>query len=400
MRLSSLSLAVVLAFSSYLSAQHHPGGGGSSGSSGGGSSSSSSSSSGGYSGGSGNSGGSSGASSHSSGGGYSPSNGSSHSSGGGYSPSAGSSHNNGPSHGSGHNSGGGYSPSGANRNSVDVPSSRGSGHGTGAGHPGGENTGTETSGNHRVSGVHISGGDPISDGPHGKNDRASHLANSRRADIENRTAKMPRSIREPRPVAPGRIAEPQKRSFFSFLRHPFRKPQPRVEAHPNLYLSKPICLRGRCAPPCPVGQVSSRGACVTPPITACLPGQIPTRTGIGCGHSTRHHCYPGEIWNGGVCIQQNNFLDSCFALRRSLQRQQQRVQAAEATRRSACADGPAQECSEATAAWQSEENLRQSLLLRYQQCQMQSIAANSMGFGLSAYDSTPWLDDLRFDFDH
>jgi hypothetical protein len=60
-------------------------------------------------------------------------------------------------------------------------------------------------------------------------------------------------------------------------------------------------------------------------------------------------------------------------------------------------NGPAQQCSEASSTWQSEENLRQSLLKRYQQCRMQSLPMYSAQYG--SYDSTRWLDSLQFNAD-
>jgi hypothetical protein len=92
-------------------------------------------------------------------------------------------------------------------------------------------------------------------------------------------------------------------------------------------------------------------------------------------------------------------LDSCFAQRTAMQRQAQRVHAAEAARRNACANGPAQECSDATSTWQTEENLRRNLFARYQQCQSQSMSTYSVQYRRSPYDSTLWLDSLRFNED-
>ena len=371
MRLSGLSLALVLAFSNFIFAQHHPGGGGgSSGSSGGGTSAGGSSSGGGYSGGSGYSGGNSGASSHSSGGGFSPGSGNSHSAGGGYSSSG----------GGGHNAGGGYSPADG--------SSRSAG-----GHSG--NTRNGLSGNHTPPGVHVSAGSSVYSRSRGEpdRDRVSSLVNSTRNAVENPSSKIARPIREPRADVSQRVVVPERRSFFSFLRHPFRRPQPKAKARPALYLPRPICPKGRCGPACPVGQVSRGGACVTPPVFACVP-----ENGIRCGQNGRYQCSAGEIWNGSSCIYQTQFLDDCFALGRALSQQEIRVQSAAAVRQSACANGPAQECTHAMAAWQSEENLRQTLLARYRQCRMRSTATSAAGYGLSFYDAYPWFDSLTFDF--
>lgn len=345
MRLSGLSLTAVLLFSSLTLAQHSSSSSSSSGSSsssssGGGSHSSSS-------GGSGYSGSSSGGGSHSSGAGSSYSGGSSsHSSGGGS-----------------HSSGGGHSAGGGS-GSTDT-------HGSSAGHPSG--------------GVSVSSGSSS----HGKYEHGPSLVNSR-IGMESSPSKV-RPIHEPKSGVPQRAVPPEKRSFFTFLRHPFRRPQPKLEAKPA-YLPRPICPNGKCAPVCPVGQVRKGGACSTPAVQVCIAGQV--WNGIACSHD---QCSNGEIWNGGSCLYHTRFLDSCIGQRMALERQAQRVQAAEAARRSACANGPAQDCSGATGTWQSEENLRRNLLVRYQQCL--TMSAYSAQYRRSPSDGNLWFDSLRFNQD-
>lgn len=329
MRLSGLSLAVLLT-SSILFAQHSSGGGSSS-------SASSSSSSGG-----GSHSGSSGGSSYSGG-----SSSGSHSSGGG-----GSSHNT----GSSHSSGGGHS----------------------------------SGGTHASSSGHVSGGASVSSR---KGERGTTLVSSSHDGIESSSSKMTRPIREPKSGISERVVVPQKRGFFSFLRRPFRKPPKVVEAKPALYLPRPICPKGRCAPACPVAQVPGGGACTAPVIPVCT-------TGLGwntqaCGYS--HHCALGQLWNGTSCGYGTRFLDSCIGLRTALERQARRVQDAEAARQRACVNGPRPECSDASASWQSEESMRQNLLRRYQQCRMQATPMYSAQYG--PYHSTFWFDSLHFNGD-
>jgi hypothetical protein len=283
-------------------------------------------------------------------------------------------------------SSGGGSRSSSSGGSSYSGSSSGSSHSVGGGF--------SSNSNHGSGGAHASGGTSISHGSaaRGRNEHGSSLVNSHKG-TENSTSRVVHPIHEPKPGVPQRAVVPEKRGFFSFLRHPFRRPQPKVVARPALYLPRPICPKGRCAPVCTVGQASRGGICVTPPIAMCVPGQI--WNNVSCG--ARYQCSPGEIWSGSSCLYHTQFLNQCFALGTALYRQERRVEAAESIRQSACANGAAQECSEATAAWQSEENLRQNLLTRYRQCQMQSIAASSGGYGLSLYDSTTWFDFLRFD---
>jgi len=282
MRLSGLSLAVVLLFSSTMLAQHSSGGGG-----GGGSSTSSG-------GGGGSHGGSSGGSVSSGG------------------------------------SGGGHS-------------SGGSGSHASAGHS---------------SGGHSSGSTSSHSGVHGSQTHGPH------------------SILEPNRGVNTRTAPPERRSFFSFLRHPFRKPEPKSEPKTKLVvdLRRPFCLHA----PCPV----------------CPPGQLHAG---GCGsfvvHTRRNYCSASEIWGGGACLLQIPFLDDCSGLRRMMERQAQRMQAAEAARQSACSTAARQDCSDLTSAAESEGNLYRELQSRYRMCQQRSLGAFPfIGFGVSAYSAGLFFD--------
>jgi hypothetical protein len=164
----------------------------------------------------------------------------------------------------------------------------------------------------------------------------------------------------------------EHKGFLGFLRHPFRKSEPVREIkivgerrHP------PFCKGGHC-PVCPAGRAS-------------------------CGYlyHERTACSSGDLWNGGSCLLQTQFLDKCSGLRMALQRQQQRMAAAESIRRSACAAG-SPDCSSATTAWQSEESLYRTLSARYTQCQRQSTGAYSMGgYGFRGYGPRTSFDPLR-----
>jgi len=286
-------------------------------------------------------------------------------------------------------SSGGGSHSGFSGGSSYSGGSSGGSHSSGSG-----SSHSGSSGGHSAGSGHSSGGKSISNGSasRGKNEHGSHVTSRNR--MEGSASKLVHPIHEPKSGVAQRAVLPEKRNFFSFLRHPFRKPPRKVGAKPALYLPRPICPKGRCAPPCPVGQVRSGGACTPSVAPVCVPGQI--WNGISCGYD---QCSHGAIWNGSNCFSHTRFLDNCLSLRMSVERQAKRVQAAEAARQSACANGPAPECSQATAAWQSEDNLRQNLLGRYQRCQMQSVSSYSSQYGRSPYESTLWFDSLRFNAD-
>ncbi len=146
-------------------------------------------------------------------------------------------------------------------------------------------------------------------------------------------------------------SQPEKRTFFSFLRHPFRKPQPKTEAN----LRRRICAKGPC-PLCPAGQAYGKnGGCVASP-----QGNL---------------CRTGEYWNGGGCVLFANFIANCStdpdgeltAARRNM----------EATKRSmkaACSQDPGgHECSEENVLCQRAVELhRQQLeshIRAYEECQ-------------------------------
>jgi len=354
MRLSGLCVAAVLLLSSFTLAQH--------------SSSSSSSSAG----------------SSSSGGG-------SHSS-----SSGGSSY-------SGGSSGGGHSSAGSS-------SGGGSSHSAGGG---GSHSSAGGGGGHSVGGSHVASGDHGFGGHNGGAGRGSaagtastpspaHGTSLRGGEIV--TPKPPRHgidsvltrpTREPRPVIPGRTAVPERRGFFSFFRHPFRKHEPRPAPPSAAYLPRPICPKGHCALPCPIGQVRNGGVCSPAPIPACVPGQI--WNGINCGQYADNRCFAGGVWNGISCGYRVRFLGNCDGALAALRQQEKRVRDAASRRMGTCAAGPSQECSDATATWQSEENLRRTLLSSYQQCQTHSRAA--VGYGLHPYDATPWFDSLSFGYE-
>ena len=299
-----------------------------------------------------------------------------HSSGGGSSGSASSGSSSG---GGSHSSSSGGSSYSGGSSSGGHSSSGGSSHSTGGSHSSGG--GHSSGGTHASSSGHVSGS---ASAPNTKGEPGTTRVGSSHHGIESSSSKMSPPIREPKSPLSERVVMPQKRGFFSFLRHPFRKPQPKVvEAKPASYLPRPICPKGRCAPACPVGQARGGGVCTTPLIPL----------------SSRHHCAVGEVWNGTSCSYGARFLDNCSGLRMALDRQAQRVQNAEAARQRACGNGPGPECSDASSTWQSEESLRQNLLRRYQQCRTQAISMNSAQHGPRRYDSTLWLDSLQFNRD-
>jgi hypothetical protein len=118
-------------------------------------------------------------------------------------------------------------------------------------------------------------------------------------------------------------ARPEKRGFFSFLRHPFGRPKPKPadpDLRPRVCLDGPckptapkpvepklmesdlrhrVCLNGPCAPCAPGEARNKDGACAAVPSNngQCQSGQF--WNGSACAAAPQ--CQPGEIWNGGAC---------------------------------------------------------------------------------------------------
>lgn len=334
MRLSSLCVAAVLLLSSITFAQHSSGGGGSS--------------SGSSSGGGGSHGGSSGGSSASA------------SSGGGHSSAA---------------SGSSSSAHSSSGSSSSAHSSSGSGSSSGAHTSGGVAS--------HVSSVHSPGSAPTSSrsivsDSHTNRVQNNHLQNDH---VQNNV----RSIREPNSGTQGKTPISEKRSFFSFLRHPLRRPEPNPppKTRPIADLRRPVCFRGPC--------------------TVCPPGQA---NAGGCGgafyvHHQHTHCTSGEIWSGGSCLLQTQFLDSCNGLRMAMQRQQQRMRVAESQQQNACAAGSTQFCLDSTSAAQSEAGFYRTLQARYQRCMRQSLATYPFaGFGYGVQPTGLLFDPLDPQFNY
>jgi hypothetical protein len=167
----------------------------------------------------------------------------------------------------------------------------------------------------------------------------------------------------------------QKKTFFSILTYPFRRPAPKPEptTNPVANLRRPVCLKGPCTV-CPTGKAGCGGVTVT---------------------NVRRACSAREVWSGGACLQQLHFLDDCSALRQMLEQQRQRMQAAEAARQSACSTSSSQECSDETSASEIEAGRYRDLQSRYAQCRMRSPAAYP--YSTSAFASWGYSSGLTFD---
>jgi hypothetical protein len=220
-------------------------------------------------------------------------------------------------------------------------SSGGGSHGGGGGSSSSGGSGGHSSGGGGSS--HRSSGSGHSSGSHGSGRLGSKTASVTRTPAQ-RPGEPTGLLHQPNPALQSK-SPAEKRTFFAFLRHPFRRPQSQMAVGPR----PPVCRKGPCRV-CPAGKVG--GGCVAVPV-----------------HRQNECRYPG-VWNGGLCTPPMLIGDTCSALLREMQRQEQRIEAAEASEQSACAQNQSQACSEQTARRQNEERLYQSALNNYRRCRM------------------------------
>lgn len=253
-----------------------------------------------------------------------------------------------------------------------------SGGSSGASSGGGSHGGGGASSSSGGSSGHSSGG-----GSAGHSSSSSgHNSGSPTGGHSSNAASVPRTgtrtpsttehpIHEPNTALQAKAA-PEKRPFFSFLHHPFRRPKPAALVTPH----PPACLKGPCRV-CPPGKVG-RGCVVAPAYV-------------------RNECRNPGVWNPGGCFPLTPGIDTCDMWLREMQRQAQRVQAAQASEQNLCAQGLSQECSEATATRQQEERNYQLALGRYQNCRMGETVGFRFANRFPGFREGAWYDPFRLE---
>jgi hypothetical protein len=278
-----------------------------------------------------------------------------------------------------HSSGGGSPGGGSGGGGGSHTSSGGSGSsgGSASSHNSSGSSGGSVS--HSSSGSHSA---PISQG--GSVHSSGSGIGGSRSVVSSPHSNAPNSIRQPNSGPRTKYETVGKKGFFSFLRRPMRRPQPKAEPKPKPVadLRGRLCFKGPCGV-CPTGRVHGGG---------CLSGLDPQHRNTFC--SAR------EIWNGGVCLLQTRFVDDCSGLRFAMERQAQRMQAAESAQQSACASAATQECSDLTNTSLSETSLYRALQSRYRQCRQSITAYPFGGTAVWSYASGLSFDALVTDWDH
>jgi hypothetical protein len=242
--------------------------------------------------------------------------------------------------------------SGGGGGSASSSSSASSGGGGGGGFHGGSSGGSSSSGS---SGSHSSGGS----GSHASTGHSSsaHASNSASRSMHGN------------PGTHSTAQAPPKKSFFASLLHPFRKPQPTTKTVAEL--RRPVCFKGPCPAVCPTEHANAVAGC----------------GGSVVFNSFRRTCSAREIWSGGSCLQQTQFLDDCNGNRVLMEQQWRRLQAAEAARQSACSAGSARECSDAAGESQTEGDLYRQLHDRYLQCRLRRGFPFASAFSFGGYSA-------------
>lgn len=257
--------------------------------------------------------------------------------------------------------------------------SSGGSSGGGGGSHGGSSGGSSFSSSSSSGSSHSSGGGSGSSAHASGHSSVASSAASHSGPSNSRTANV-HSGREPNAAARSKTETTGKRGFFSLLRHPFRKPEPKPKP-PKVVadLRRPVCFKGPC-PVCPTGQSHVGGSC----------------TGTALVSNPHRYCSSREIWNGGDCVLQTRFLDDCAGLRNALQQQAQRMQSSELERQNACATGQTQGCADSTNAAQSESGLYRTLQDRYRQCTQRSMTAYPIrSFAIPGYSAGMMSEPLE-----
>jgi hypothetical protein len=172
-------------------------------------------------------------------------------------------------------------------------------------------------------------------------------------------------------------AAPEKKSFRSFLRHPFKKPSPVQTAE----LKRPRCRKEPCAV-CPPGESRhGKGGCVSSVVAS--------------------DCQPGQFWNGFACGTRYRVND-CSALAAQLAQHKRQMRSAMTAQQQSCSyDSASQECDGLRGQSGGESLRHRQLQEQYDQCVALERAALDAGvqipvpFTPGRRDTTQELTDIE-----
>ncbi len=213
--------------------------------------------------------------------------------------------------------------------------------GGGGSSSGGSSHGSSSSGISSSSGSsHVSSSHVSSPGGSGSSHGSGRVSSSARAGSNARTH-TPKSSSS---------AKPEKKGFFSFLRHRKPAPKPSLEAEAN----RPVrCKKGENC--------------------TCLAGG--TRNAAGtCFSQAQVLCSAGLVWNGFGCGARY-FVNDCSALAARLAQQERQMRSAMTSQQQSCSrDSASPECADLQGQSGRENLLYRQLLEQYNQCMEHSHA--------------------------
>src|SRR5579864_1425019 len=218
-----------------------------------------------------------------------------------------------------HSSGGGSSSGGSSSHSSSSSGSSSHASSSANSSHSSSSAGSHSASSHASAGSSGSTGSPISKSElHNSRGRAAESVSKvppSRSGSESSGSDAERTIHEPvtgrvpikeNELSTAKTTQPEKRGFFSFFRHPFRKPEPKRKPVNHVIVKGPVpvkCGKAPC-PVCPPGQSAGKnGKCAAPPpptniaSTGCQPPE--SWNGVARVASTR--CRPGAYWNGAMC---------------------------------------------------------------------------------------------------
>jgi hypothetical protein len=246
-------------------------------------------------------------------------------------------------------------------------SSGGGSHGSSGGGSSGSSSHSSSSGGSAGGGSNHSASGHSSSGSGGSSRAHTSARNSGASSHNSSVAAAGSRANASSHSAAAKTTQPGKRRFFSFLRHPFRRSEPKPtesdlrvpvckgenckkpapkppEPAPALVesdLRRPACKGKVCG--CPPGEVQGKnGGCVAAPTNnsgGCAAGQ--SRNGGACSASA-HQCSPDTYWNGASCVARQE----CATINSRAASLANEVRAARAQMQSACSNNSsAPECS-------------------------------------------------------
>lgn len=199
---------------------------------------------------------------------------------------------------------------------------------------------------------------------------SSHNSNSSASHVTSKRGTPPPAPPSTRSASTKEHATPEKKSVFSFFRHPFRKPKPVQSAK----VKRPVPCRKKPCSVCPPGEsLNRKGVCAAPPVVIA---------------HDRNQCRAGTAWNGVTCA--DYYEDPCASARMAVEE----LRGIQAQMESACASNSSgQECSDLKQRYeQAQQSYESSLRASPTSCRTALRDPHSLGSNGQGNPSAPKRD--------